>query len=247
MLWAHLDDSAIQDEGSSGRLRRYALGGGIATFEVWQEMKPAWEARLRDPTNPTPVAWFHYREWKRAYLGHAKEGEPFYGWSERKLKQLLVDLAGIINKRKVDYICASVRAVTSKRVVRDSYKEVVQHVITRAEQILRWVDEGETISFMFSEHAELAGIRIQKFFSFLQTIHPATKYCVIGDPRRDVPLQVADLIVNHMARSRNMRVCFGPKLLMPFMTDVMALLKHEPPFHHMVEWHKDDDLRGPGD
>jgi hypothetical protein len=246
MLWAQLDDSAIHDL-KTGRLRRYALGGGVATHETWLELKSVWNARLWDSGNPNKIEWFHYTEWKRARLGKAREGQPFYGWPRAQLEQLLTDLARVISKREVHYLCASVRAVASKRAVRDSYLEVVKHVITRAEQIPRWMSQEDQISFRLSDHAEVGGIRIQRFFDLLKKIHPLTEACIIGDPRSDVPLQIADLIVNHMARSRNMRASFGPKFLMPFMTEVMQLLKREPPFHHMIEWHKDDDLESPED
>jgi hypothetical protein len=76
MLWAALDDSAIHARGSA-ELHRYALGGGVATTEIWKQIKLLWRARLTDPGNPSNVEWFHYKEWKRAFLGHAKPGGQF--------------------------------------------------------------------------------------------------------------------------------------------------------------------------
>lgn len=242
MLWAYLDDSAVRFKGNNGPPNRYALGGGIAQCDVWQEVTTHWQARLQDSGNPSKVEWFHYKDWKRAYYGCAKEGESFYGWTQSQLEQLITDLTRIISKRQVDYLCASIRAVASKRVVRDSYAAVTTDVINRAEQIADRVHRPDKISFMFSMHAELSGIRIQKYFEMLKRIHPLTAYCVIGDSRKEPALQAADLIVNEMATSRFVRASYGHEFHMPFMARVMQVLKQEPPFHHMIELHKDDDL-----
>lgn len=244
MLLAYLDDSAVHFEGNSGFHNRVALGGGVAQLEVWQEIAPLWQARLQnDPRNPSKVEWFHYKDWKRAYLGHAKQKHQFYGWGQPELEKLLLDLTQIVAARQVDYLCASVPAVKSKRVVRDSYLAVTTDVINRAEQIADRVHQTDTISLMFSMHSELAGIRIQKYFAFLKKGGHRVGYCVIGDPRDEPALQAADLIVNEMATSRFLRASFGPKLYMPFQTRVMEMLRQQPPWHHMIELHKNDDYK----
>jgi hypothetical protein len=245
MLWAYLDDSAVRFDGNIGAPNRYALGGGIAQVDVWLQVRRLWEARLQDAGNPSKVEWFHYKDWKRAHFGHAKKGQPFHGWTQIQLEQLLTDLTRIISKAQIDYLCASVRAVKSKRVVRDSYAAVTMDVINRAEQIADRVHQPDNISFMFSMHAELSGIRIQKYFEFLKRAHPLADSCVIRDPREEPALQIADLIVNEMATSRWLRASYGPAFHMPFMSRVMQMLKQEPPYHHMIELHKDDDYEKP--
>lgn len=240
MLWACVDDSGVR---VNGVLRRYALGGGVAQANVWAAIRPLWQARLEDPSNPSKVAWFHYREWKRAYLGHAKPEQPFFGWSQPQLIALLSDLTRLISKHEINYLCGSVQTVQSRRAVRDSYKKVTEYVLLRSGQIAdRSYDIPDKISFLFSMQAELPGIRIQNFFSKLKRIHPEYGECVIRDPRDDQALQVADLIVNEMATSRYMRASFGPEFRMPFITNMMQLLRQEPPYHAMIEYHPDDDL-----
>jgi hypothetical protein len=105
MLWAYLDDSGLRAKGGkNGPLVRYALGGGgVATADVWDALVSEWRTRLNDPSNPSKVDWFHYTDWKSAYLGHAKRGDQFYGWSQRQLLDLLTDLTKMISKKKVDY------------------------------------------------------------------------------------------------------------------------------------------------
>jgi len=242
VLWAYLDDSGLRAKGQkNGPLVRYALGGGVATVEVWDVLKPQWQARLHDPSNPSKIEWFHYTEWKGAYLGHAKQGDLFYGWNKSQLVALLSDLTRIISKKKVDYFCASVPVVQSKRQVRDSYKEVITQVINRADELADRVNPSEQISFMLSMHAELAGIRIQEYFERLRVLSNRRAYCFIGDPRVEPALQAADLIANEMASSRFMRLSWGPKFRMPVITKMMQLLKQEPPFHHMIEYHLHDE------
>lgn len=240
MLWAYLDDSAVAGF-NQNRPRRYALGGGIAQKKVWAEIRCRWQARLRHSGNPSKINWFHYKDWKRAYLGHSKTGQSFYGWSRPQLEILLGDLTEIISERKVDYLCASVLAVGSRRPQRDSYKCAVEYILTRSEQIRRWVRQPDQFSFMFSRHTELSSTRIQRYFEMLRRAHPFLQYCVVTDPRLEPLLQVADLIVNEMATSRFIRASFGPQFILPVMTRMMQLLKREPPFHHMVEFHPNDD------
>jgi hypothetical protein len=242
MLWAYLDDSGLRAKGGkNGPLVRYALGGGVATVDVWDALIPEWRSRLNDPSNPSKVEWFHYTEWKSAYLGHAKRGDQFYGWSQRQLLDLLTDLTKMISKKKVDYFCASVPAVQSKRQVRDSYKEVATQVINRADEIANRIHPSEQISFRFSKHPELAGVRIDEYFSKLKILSNRRADCLTGDPRAEAALQVADLVVNEMASSRFMRLSWGPRFRMPVITKMMQLLKQEPPYHHMIELHLHDE------
>jgi hypothetical protein len=241
MLWACLDDSAIHLR-PKRTLYRYALGGAVASLAVWQELLPIWRSRLSAPGNPTKLSWFHFKEWQRAFLGHAKEGDLFYGWTQRQLKPLLTDLADIISKREIHYLCASVPVVKKGHIVRDSYKEAVELVIKRAQKIPEWLSQTDKVSFLLSTHSELPNIRIHDFFEILKRGHPGMAECVFGDPRSKEALQVADLIVYHTARSRRMRMSYGPQLLKPFMTEVMEHLNRHPPHHHMIEWHVADNL-----
>lgn len=243
MLWAYLDDSAVRFRGNNGTPDRFALGGGIARASIWQELRELWQHRMLHPGNPSQVEWFHYKEWKRAHMGYAKEGQSFYGWSQSQLEQLLADLTEIISERQIEYICASIRAVESEHVVKDSYAAVTKYVLDRAQLIVDRVSKTDSISFVFSAHPEFPDVRIQNYFGQLKKNHWRTDECNVANPRAEIALQAADLIVNEMATSRFIRASFGPEFLMPFDSRMMRLLRKEPPFHLMIEYHKDDNLR----
>ena len=236
MLMAYLDESGVHDKKT---LRRYAFGGAVAQCDVWQELREAWCRRL----NSAGIKWFHYKEWKSALQSPAKKSSQYFGWSNQQLIGFMNDLASIISRKEIHYLCTSVRKVQSKRAVRASYESAVKELMIKIDQKLRQIGEPDQISFMSSTHAELAGIHIQNLFEKLKTIHPSHGYWLIGEPREEPGLQIADLIVYQMARSRNIRGSYGTTFKMPELTRIMQLLRQEPPFHHMVEDHQNDDFK----